>query len=145
MRGFSCIGLVNPKNAINIGSVMRAAGVFESRMVVVSGTRFKKVPTDTMKHYRHVPLIQTDDVFNHIPYDCVPVAVELVDGAKSLVSYQHPRSAFYVFGAEDATLGEKTLSRCRDVVYIQMKGCMNLAACVNVVLYDRLAKKVEAS
>ena len=32
------------------------------------------------------------------------------------------------------------LSWCRDVVYIPTNGCMNLAACVNVVLYDRLSK-----
>ena len=29
---------------------------------------------------------------------------------------------------------------CRDVVYIPTDKCMNLAATVNVVLYDRLAK-----
>ena len=47
---------------------------------------------------------------------------------------------FYVFGAEDATLGARTLSWCRDVIYVPTAGCMNLAATANVVLYDRLVK-----
>jgi tRNA(Leu) C34 or U34 (ribose-2'-O)-methylase TrmL len=76
-----------------------------------------------------------------IPFDCVPVAIDLIDGAQPLQEYKHPERAFYIFGAEDATLGDRVLSWCRDVVYIPTKGCMNLAATVNVVLYDRMAKQ----
>lgn len=78
-----------------------------------------------------------------IPFDCVPVAVDLVEGAIPLPSYVHPERAFYVFGAEDATLGRKVTDRCRDKIYVPMAvGCLNLAACVNVVLYDRAAKQL---
>lgn len=68
------------------------------------------------------------------------MAVELVDRAVDLRSYIHPPNAFYIFGAEDHTLGERILGRCRDVVKIPSVICLNLAACVNVVLYDRQAK-----
>jgi tRNA(Leu) C34 or U34 (ribose-2'-O)-methylase TrmL len=139
-RGFSCVGLDNPKTDINVGSVLRAAGVFECDMVAISGHRYRRAPTDTMKHYRKLPLLQVDDLHGVIPYDCVPVAVELVERASPLTEYKHPERAFYVFGAEDATLGARVLSWCRDVVYIPTNGCLNLAACVNVVLYDRLCK-----
>ena len=44
-------------------------------------------------------------------------------------------------GAEDATLGDRILSRCASVVYVPTRFCMNLAAAVNVVLYDRCAKR----
>jgi len=71
---------------------------------------------------------------------CVPVAVELVEGAKPLTEYKHPARAFYIFGPEDGTLKKKITDFCDDVVYIPTEGCMNLAATVNVVLYDRLAK-----
>jgi tRNA(Leu) C34 or U34 (ribose-2'-O)-methylase TrmL len=94
-----------------------------------------------MKHYKHIPMINVEDLFDAIPFDCVPVAVDLVEGAVSLVNYKHPERAFYIFGAEDATLGKRILDRCRDVIYIPMDGCMNLAATVNVVLYDRMAKQ----
>ena len=140
-RGYSCVGLDNPKTGKNVGSVLRAAGVFGCGLVAITGQRYSHAPTDTMKHYRHLPLIRTTDLHTIIPYHCVPVAVELVPSAVSLTTYLHPERAFYVFGAEDATLGERVLSWCRDVVYIPTNGCLNLAACVNVVLYDRLCKR----
>lgn len=140
MRGYSGIGLDNPKDKNNIGSILRAAGCYGASFVAYTGNRYRKASTDTMCQVRHLPLIQADNLKNVIPYDCVPVAIELVPQAVSLFDYKHPQRAFYIFGAEDATLGERVLSWCRDVVYIPTKGCMNLAATVNVVLYDRMAK-----
>ena len=140
MRGYACIGLDNPKTPANIGSALRAAGIYHAAMIAISGNRYKRVGTDTMNAYRHLPLLQVDELKAVIPYDCVPVAVDLIDGAIPLPGYKHPERAFYIFGAEDATLGDRVLSYCRDVVYIPTDGCMNLAATVNVILYDRLAK-----
>lgn len=142
MRGYAAIGLDNPKNGINVGSALRAAGVYGATFVAASGGRLGNYPgrTDTMKHHKHLPLLRPADVFDLLPYDCVPVAVELIDGATPLHEYQHPERAYYIFGGEDATLGHRILSRCRDVVYVPTNGCMNLAATINVVLYDRQAK-----
>lgn len=141
-RGYAAIGLHFPKTPANVGSVLRAAGIYGAAMVATSGHRYSRAPTDTMKHYRHLPLIQCDDLRSVIPFDCVPVAVDLVDTARSLIGYTHPERAFYVFGPEDGTLGKPTLEWCRDVIYVPTNGCMNLAACVNVVLYDRMAKRL---
>ena len=140
MREYACVGLDHPKHNMNVGAVLRGAGVFDATMVAISGRRYKTSATDTMKHVKCLPLIQTNDLHSVIPFDCVPVAIELVQPAFSLINYKHPERAFYVFGAEDATLGTRILSWCRDVVYIPSSGCLNLAACVNVVLYDRMAK-----
>jgi len=140
MRGYSCIGLDNPKTSVNIGSALRAVGNFEAAFLAVSGCRYKKAPTDTAKQYRHSPLFQVNDLKDIIPYDCVPVAVDLVEDAVSLHNYVHPERAFYIFGAEDATLGDRVLSWCRDIIYVPTYQCMNLAATVHVVLYDRQQK-----
>lgn len=140
MRGFACIGLHMAKDSKNIGAVLRATWCYDAAMVAVSGKRYKRSSTDTQAAYRHLPLIETDSLFDVAPFDCVPVAVEIIDGARSLVDYVHPERAFYIFGAEDQTLGKDVLSKCRDVVYVPTKHCMNLAATVNVVLYDRMAK-----
>lgn len=140
-RGYAGIGLHHPKNPINIGSTLRAAGVYGAAMVAVSGTRYKKHNADTMKAYRHMPLLQVEDLHGIVPYDCVPVAIDIIDGAHSLVNYVHPERAFYIFGPEDGTLGKAVTDWCRDVVYVPTNSCMNLAACVNVVLYDRMAKR----
>ena len=141
MRGYCGIGLDNPKNALNVGSVLRAAGVYQAAFVATTGRRYTRAPTDTMRHHRHLPLLQVEDLKLLVPFDCVPVAVDLIEGATPLPQYEHPKRAFYVFGAEDATLGSRVLSWCRDVIYVPTSGCMNLAASVNVVLYDRLAKE----
>jgi tRNA(Leu) C34 or U34 (ribose-2'-O)-methylase TrmL len=142
MEGYCGIGLDNPKNSINVGGVMRAAGVYKAAFVAASGVRYGSGITDTMKHYKHLPLLRPKDVFDLLPFDCVPVAVDLIEGAIPLQEYKHPERAYYIFGGEDATLGNRILSRCRDVIYVPTTGCMNLAATVNVVLYDRLAKQL---
>lgn len=144
MRGFSCVALDNPKTPANVGSVMRAAHVYGAGLVVVSGQRFKRSGTDTTKAWRHIPVIEAEDVFDAIPFDCVPVAVDLIEGACPLPRYVHPERAFYIFGAEDATLGKRIVDRCRDKIMVPTKYCMNLAATANVILYDRMMKREQA-
>ena len=140
MRGYCGIGLDNPKTDINVGSALGAAGSYGASFVAATGGRFKTAQTDTMKHYRHLPFMRPGNLREVLPFDCVPVAVDILDGATPLPEYQHPERAFYIFGAEDNTLGERITGWCRDVIYVPTHGCMNLAAAVNVVLYDRLAK-----
>lgn len=139
-RGYYGVGLLNPKTEANVGGVMRACGNYGAAFMAVQGKRFKNCRTDTMKAWRHLPVHEVENLRAAIPFGCVPVAVELVASARSLVGYTHPERAFYVFGPEDSTLGKEVLGWCRDVIYIPTNCCMNLAACVNVVLYDRLAK-----
>lgn len=146
-RGYVGVGLDHPKSGVNVGGALRACGIYGASFVVASGDRwnaeasFHKV--DTMKSYRHMPYFHgVQDVMDMIPFDCVPVAVDIIEGAQELQNYVHPERAFYIFGAEDATLGARVTDRCRDTIYIPTNGCMNLAATVNVVLYDRLAKQL---
>jgi len=140
MRGFAAIGLHMPKTPVNIGATLRACGCYDARLLAISGKRYHRHCADTQAAYRHMPMLQVDDLQSVVPYDCVPVAVDLIEGATPLQDYVHPERAFYIFGPEDGTLGKATLSWCRDVIYVPTRYCMNLAATVNVVLYDRLAK-----
>jgi tRNA(Leu) C34 or U34 (ribose-2'-O)-methylase TrmL len=139
--GYAAIGLHNPRDRRNVGAVLRAAYCFEAALVAVSGRRYKVQRTDTASTHVHLPLLQIDDLRLAVPYDCVPVAVERRADALPLPTYQHPRNAFYVFGPEDGDLGKSVLSWCRDVVYIPTAHSLNLAAAVNIVLYDRTAKR----
>lgn len=140
-RGYAGIGLFHPKTPVNVGSALRAAGCYGAAFVAMTGQRFNgRAPTDTMSSYRHLPFMRVDDLKNIVPYDCVPVAVDLIEGATPLNEYEHPERAFYIFGPEDGTLGRQVTDWCRDIVYIPTNGCMNLAATVNVVLYDRMCK-----
>jgi tRNA(Leu) C34 or U34 (ribose-2'-O)-methylase TrmL len=143
-RGFAAIGLHAPRNDHNVGGAMRAATCYGASLVVVHGLRTIRQVTDTPGTWRHIPVIRTAmDLMDMLPYDCVPVAVEIVEKARSLVGYTHPERAFYMFGPEHGSLPASLVSRCRDVVRVPTSVCMNLAATVNVVLYDRLAKRGE--
>ena len=142
-KRYSCIGLFNPKSPENVGAVMRAAGCYGAAAVFYSGKRYERAKdfvTDTKRVHLDIPLIGIDDLQKVIPLGCTPVAVELVEDARPLPSYTHPDRAFYIFGPEDGSLSKEVRNWCEEVVYIPTQGCMNLAATVNVVLYDRLAK-----
>ena len=144
MRGFAAIGLVNPKCKENVGSVLRAAGCYDAALVAIAGNRpdyyMGRICTDTQKTFRHIPTLRIADVFDAIPYDCIPVAVDLLPNAKCLFGFHHPERAFYIFGPEDGTLGSAVTDRCKYAIQVPTRYCMNLAATVNVVLYDRAAK-----
>lgn len=144
MRGFAAIGLVDPKCAANYGGVLRAVNCYGASLVVSSGQRYKRWPksaADTAKAFRHIPVMHVDNLRDAIPYGAVPVAVDLLEGARMLPDYVHPERAFYIFGPEDGTLGHKITDWCRDIVMVPTNRCMNLSATVNVVLYDRMAKR----
>ncbi|MFR9720265.1 RNA methyltransferase [Aeromonas diversa] len=137
------IGLVNPKSPENVGAVLRAAGCYGADAVFYSGVRFElaqRFVTDTKQMVQQIPLVGVDTLAAALPEGAVPVAVDLIEGAIPLPDYQHPENAFYIFGPEDGTLGSDITQWCRDVIYVPTRGCMNLAASVNVILYDRLAK-----
>ncbi|NRA61428.1 MAG: RNA methyltransferase [Psychrobium sp.] len=147
MKAQAHIGLTDPKSPDNVGAVMRAAGCYNAASVSYTGHRFnkatargQKLHTDTKNVARRISLNHIEDFKSALPAGAVPVAIELVEGATSLVDYQHPDNAFYIFGPEDKSLTKDVVAWCTDVIYIPTVGCMNLAATVNVVLYDRLAK-----
>lgn len=135
------IGLDNPQNPINVGHVLRAADAFGAAMVAITGNCRIKSVADTSGAAFKIPVIRGTSLHDSIPYNCVPVAVELLDNAENLCEFVHPPNAFYVFGSEGATLGKRVLSWCKHVVYVPTQICLNLSACVNVVCYDRICKQ----
>jgi tRNA(Leu) C34 or U34 (ribose-2'-O)-methylase TrmL len=140
MRGYSAIGLYAPKTEANVGGAFRAAQCYGASLIILHGPRYKTMATDTMKASRHIPMI-VGDIATHRPHDCQLVAVELVDGAVDLITFDHPDRAIYCFGPEDGSLPKAIVAMAQHVVKIPTNFCMNLAATVNVVLYDRLAKR----
>jgi tRNA(Leu) C34 or U34 (ribose-2'-O)-methylase TrmL len=137
------IGLINPKSPTNVGSVMRAAGCFNADSVFYTGKRYVRAAqynTDTQHASRSVALVGVPCLLEDVPADMKIICVELVEGAIPLTEFQHPDKAYYIFGPEDGTIQQGVLDRSDSVIYVPTIGCLNLAATVNVVLYDRLAK-----
>jgi tRNA(Leu) C34 or U34 (ribose-2'-O)-methylase TrmL len=69
-----------------------------------------------------------------------PVCVEVDDSAERLYNFIHPDNPIYVFGPEDGSVPTGIRHVCHRFVTIPSKSCLNLAAAVNVVLYDRAMK-----
>lgn len=137
------LGLMNPKNVSNVGAVMRAAGCFCVDSVFYTGTRYDRArgfTTDTKNAASTISLQHVDSLSQLIDATCRIVCIEFVEGASSLTSYQHHEHAIYLFGPEDGSLSQDLIDSADDVLYVPTVGCMNLAASVNVVMYDRLAK-----
>lgn len=127
-----------------MGEIMRAAGCYRVSLVAVAGARFKHTKTDTQKAWRHMPVLEVPDLLNVVPFGAEPVAVEFIGNATPLPEFRHPERAYYLLGPEDGSLPPDLVARCRHVVYIPTRHCMNLAATANVLLYDRMAKHAAA-
>jgi tRNA(Leu) C34 or U34 (ribose-2'-O)-methylase TrmL len=138
-RGYAAIGCRAITKDANVGGVLRAAHCYGASLICVAGP-FTRQASDTTKAFRHIPMLQVDDLMEAVPYDCVPVAVDLLPDASSLIDFVHPQRAFYIFGPENGTLGKNITDKCKHKVFVPTNYCMNLAATVNVILYDRLAK-----
>lgn len=139
MRGFIGIGLVAPKNEHNVGGAMRAAQCYGASLILLQAPRFRHRSTNVGHAERHIPMI-VGPICEHRPFDCPMVVIEIVDGARSLPDFRHPERALYVFGPEDGSVPKDIISRAQHIVSVPTRICMNLAATVNVVLYDRMAK-----
>jgi tRNA(Leu) C34 or U34 (ribose-2'-O)-methylase TrmL len=140
---FVNIGLVNPKSATNVASILRACGCYGASSVFYTGQRFgyaKDFNADTKRMRHLIPTIGVDDLLAFKPKHAKSVVIELVEDATPLPEFDHPDNAFYIFGPEDASVPKEIVEQADHVVYIPTKNSMNLAATANVVLYDRLAK-----
>ena len=143
-RGFGCIALDRPIDGVNVGHALRAALGFGARMVILGDAdpkiNVRKLSTDPGRAYRHVPVLEVKDIFDALPNDCTPVAVEITDDAVDLVDFTHPERACYIFGPENGSVSAEILKKCHQVVKIPTTMSLNLGMTVNIVMYDRLAK-----
>lgn len=141
------IGLDNPKSPGNVQAILRAAGNFGADGIIYTGQRYPQAmqrnpaPDLARKTGRGIPLTQVDNLLDLPTNDLQIVCVEFAENAIALPEFRHPDRALYLFGPEDGTLDQATINQSDAVVYIPTSGCMNLAATVTVVLYDRMTRR----
>ncbi len=132
----------------NVGAVMRAAGCYGATAVHYTDVRFSRASTyhtDTQNRQSQIqiPLMSMTSLTDDLPSTVSIVCVELAEGATPLLEFNHPRDALYIFGPEDGSIEQSIIDQTDHVVYVPTIVCMHLAATVNVLLYDRLAKASE--
>lgn len=145
------IVLTNPKFPHNVGAAQRAASCFGVQQLWFTGNRVSLEPEkgqrlpreERMRGYKDVEVIQFDYFFDQFDDTVTPVAVELRPNSENLVDFDHPPNALYVFGPEDGSIPQVTLRHCHRFVVIPTKHCVNLAAAVYIMLYDRLLKQYQ--
>jgi len=141
LKGVVGVGLCQPKTPENIGAALRAATCFEVDIFAISGSRCVRNKLDTTKAFRKIPVIRINYILEAIPFDCIPIAVEICEKAESIINFKHPKNAFYIFGPEDGSVPSRIIDKCKHVIQIPTKYCLNLGVSVNLVLYDRLINK----
>lgn len=143
------IALVNPKNAVNVGMVVRLASCYGFKQVWWTGNRVnldlegkRRLPREErMKGYADVDMIQHDMFLDQFDRDVVPVAIEVRDNSENLFEFEHPEKAVYIFGPEDGSIHKPYLVKCHRFVVIPTKHCLNLATAVSTVMWDRAYKQ----
>jgi tRNA(Leu) C34 or U34 (ribose-2'-O)-methylase TrmL len=127
--------------------VLRAAGNYRVNSVVYSGIRYPRAARlnpctvdMSRKISKDIAITGVEHLIDNTPDGLDIVCIELAENAIALPAYRHPHNALYIFGPEDSSISQNIIDRADAVVYVPTAGCMNLAATVNVVLYDRLAK-----
>lgn len=142
--GRSKVVLQNPKYLQNLGASIRACACWGAESLTYTGARIQRDPDRLprefrMKEYRHIEVRQSERPFDLFP-SFVPICVEVGQG-QPIQTFQHPENALYVFGPEDSEVSVVFRRHCHYFIHLPSKFCLNLAACVNVVLYDRYLKE----
>lgn len=159
MTEAAAIFLCDPKYPQNVGGALRACHIFGANELAWSGSRVKdrryvakssrretvhfRMPREErMRRYGDVPWGRDADALDRlIAGDFTPVCVEVLEHSEPLTSFIHPERAVYVFGPEDGNVPKGVRHVSHRFVTIPGKGCLNLAAAVNVILYDRMTKE----
>lgn len=144
-RGYFGIGIENTKTPANLGTLWRSANLFGASFIFTIGKRYTKQVSDTMKTERHIPLFNFadfDQCYEHLPYGCQLIGVELAERAVALPKFQHPERAVYLLGAEDHGLTNKAIESCHHIIQIPCvkSFSMNVAVAGSLIMYDRLTK-----
>lgn len=153
--------LINPKTPFNVGSVIRACAIFDVPWLRWTGNRISsaegrrmagswakgnkpRLPREErLKDYIGIDWKEDEHALDQfLDAGLTPVAVEVRENSESLADFEHPERAVYIFGPEDGHVPKGVLTVCHRFVRIPTatRTPLNLAAAVNVTLYDRFVK-----
>ncbi|WP_018995740.1 RNA methyltransferase [Hirschia maritima] len=142
MRGYFGIGAEGISKPMNMGALMRTAHAFGASFFysVNADHRVRNTNwSDTSKSYKNIPYYNWDSIDEmELPKGCHLVGIELTDDAIELPEFKHPRAAAYVLGPEKGSLSPAMVEKCKHVVKIPTKFCINVSLAGALVMYDRV-------
>lgn len=141
MKGYFAIGIEGVSKPMNMGNLVRSAHAFGASFVFTVGAQYRvrEARSDTSKTQKSVPWYDfdtPDDI--QVPKNCQIVGVELLEEAVELPSFTHPRCAAYVMGPERGELSPALRAKCRHIIRIPTKFCINVQIAGAIIMYDRL-------
>jgi tRNA G18 (ribose-2'-O)-methylase SpoU len=141
MSDYFGVGIECCKTEVNYGSLYRTAHILGASFVFMIGQRFKKQSSDTSKSWLNLPVYSYEsfkDFYKNLPYGCQLIGVELDNKAIALESFNHPKRACYLLGAEDHGLSKDALSNCHELIKLRGNWSMNVAIAGSIVIYHRI-------
>lgn len=128
---------------MNVGTLWRSAHILGADFMFTIGNRYKKQASDVNSAWRHIPLYHYetfDDFYNHLPFDCQLVGLELDEKAVMSQEFKHPQRCVYLLGAEDNGLSRKAKDRCHKLVQLPGEISLNVSTAGSIIMYDRILK-----
>ena len=141
MRGYFGIGVEGLSKPVNASNLFRSAHAFGASFIFTIEATYaaRDAALDTSRAIDNMPYYRWDKLEELVlPKGCVLVGVELTEDAVELPSFRHPPAAAYVLGRERGSLSPPLMARCKHIVKIPARFCVNLAVAGAIVMYDRM-------
>ncbi|GIX07089.1 MAG: hypothetical protein KatS3mg115_1492 [Candidatus Poribacteria bacterium] len=147
-RGFFMIGVVEPRNTLNIGTLIRSAYAFGATAVFGIGARFPLENEAAHRFDRHVPVFYFDDAEHFqrsVPENAELVLIEMHERAHPLQNFVHPERAIYLLGSEYVGIPPEYFTLRPRVHLVQIPTrvpvSLNVAIAGSIVMADRVMKE----
>ena len=139
--GYCEIGIYQPRNGLNIGTLWRSAQQLGAAGIFTIGRRYRHQTSDPFETEEHIPLrwyATFEDFLQNRPFGAQLVGIEL--GGMPLSQYQHPARAIYLLGSEDNGLPGKVLEKCNALISLESvrQVSYNVAVTGSIVMYHRV-------
>lgn len=139
------VALFNPKYGHNVSGALRACSAFGVRQLWFTGDRVIKeweskgrLPREErMKGYGDVEVYHGEYFFDAFGSEVTPIAVEVLENAEPLATFEWPDNPLLVFGPEDGSLGKVQRMHCQRFLILPSNHCLNLATAVTLTLGTR--------
>ncbi|NBX73121.1 MAG: TrmH family RNA methyltransferase [Alphaproteobacteria bacterium] len=142
MRGYFAVGVEGISKSGNLGNLYRTAHAFGASFVFTIDSHVERAEllnADTSHADDHMPYYEWPNVAGmQLPKDCQLVGVELVENSIALPRFKHPLRAAYVLGPELGSLSSDLQERCKYIVQIPSRFCLNVGIAGALVMYDRI-------